>query len=106
MILKSAVINALFLLSPVIRQQQAIGLLAVQPRTEAAVQAFGNQIQNAAGLALVKQHVRMADNAFTMIKVFHIGDSHVKSGFFSEPLMQKLNDYYGRKYNGKLFFNF
>jgi lysophospholipase L1-like esterase len=41
-----------------------------------------------------------------LIKVLHIGDSHIKAGIFSQQLMEKLNDYYSEKYHGNLFFNF
>ena len=41
-----------------------------------------------------------------MLNVLHIGDSHIKSGLYSQPLMQKLNDYYTSKKRGNLFFNF
>jgi lysophospholipase L1-like esterase len=105
MILKSTLINALFLLS-LVKQQPVVREMAINSLVDIVTQNFDNQIQNASELALVKQRVRMANSSLTMIKVLHIGDSHVKSGLFSEPLMQKLNDYYGQKYNGKLFFNF
>jgi lysophospholipase L1-like esterase len=109
MILKSILINALFLLSPVIKQQTVVSKMAIKPAvglSNAITQNFDDQIHNGNELDLVKQRIRMAGNALTMIKVLHIGDSHVKSGFFSEVIMQKLNDYYGQKYNGRLFFNF
>ena len=105
MILKSTLINALFLLS-LVKQQPVVRQMASNSSVEIPTQNFNNQIQNASELDLVKQRIRMANSSLTMIKVLHIGDSHVKSGFFSESLMQKLNDYYGQKYNGKLFFNF
>jgi lysophospholipase L1-like esterase len=105
MILKSILINFLFLLSPVIKQQTVVGKTAMDMSVVIPTQDFDNQIHNANGLDLVRQRIHMANTALTMIKVLHIGDSHVKSGFFSEVIMQKLNDYYGQKYNGRLFFN-
>lgn len=106
MILKSILINFLFLLSPVIKQQTVVSKMAINRTVAIPLQDFDNQIHNASGLDLVKQRIHMANTVLTMIKVLHIGDSHVKSGFFSEVIMQKLNDYYGQKYNGRLFFNF
>jgi lysophospholipase L1-like esterase len=108
MILRSTLINVLFLLT-LVKPQPVTNSLVVNDPVETkniVTQSFTNQIQNASGLDLVRQRIRMANSSFTMIKVVHIGDSHVKSGFFSEVLMQKLNDYYAQKYNGKLFFNF
>jgi lysophospholipase L1-like esterase len=106
MILKSILINALFLLSPVIKQQPVANKMANDIAVGIPAQNFDDQIYNASGLDLVRQRIHMANTSLTMIKVLHIGDSHVKSGFFSEAIMQKLNDYYGQKYNGRLFFNF
>ncbi|HMG82077.1 MAG TPA: GDSL-type esterase/lipase family protein [Ferruginibacter sp.] len=96
----------MFLLSPVIKQSIIASKTAINSSIETPTQNFDDQIHNANGLDLVKQRIRMANSSLTMIRVLHIGDSHVKSGFFSEPFMQKLNNYYGQKYNGRLFFNF
>ncbi|HTB51346.1 MAG TPA: SGNH/GDSL hydrolase family protein [Ferruginibacter sp.] len=107
--MKSALINVLFLLTPVIKQKPVVYQMGIGSfiaiKKDLPVN-FTNQIQNANGLDLVKQRIRMAASSSIMIRVLHIGDSHVKSGFFSQPVMQKLNDYYGQKYNGRLFFNF
>ena len=67
---------------------------------------MGNVINNAFSLAPLQNKIRRADTAQTLINVLHIGDSHIKSGFYSEPFMQKLNQYYMQRYGGKLFFNF
>ena len=47
-----------------------------------------------------------ADSSLVLIKVLHIGDSHIRSGYFSQPFMEKLNRYYAEKFQGHLFFNF
>lgn len=66
----------------------------------------GNIISNASTFFPIQNKVSSSLSSQTVIKVLHIGDSHVKSGFFSEPLMQKLNSYYSQRYQNKLFFNF
>jgi len=67
---------------------------------------LGNVINNPQALYGLQKAVRRADTAQTVINVLHIGDSHIKSGLYSQPFMQKLNEYYSRRYRGKLFFNF
>ena len=71
-----------------------------------AGQPAGNQIINGYALQAIKNKVRRADSSMVLIKVLHIGDSHIKSGFFSQPFMEKLNAFYAQKYRGNLFFNF
>ena len=66
----------------------------------------GNAITNCYGLQEIRNKIRRSDSSMVLIKVLHIGDSHVKSGYFSQPFMEKLNAYYSRKYRGNLFFNF
>ena len=70
------------------------------------MQAIGNQIINAYALQPLKNKMRKADSSLSLIKVLHIGDSHVKSGYFSEHFMEKLNAFYAQRYRGNLFFNF
>lgn len=67
---------------------------------------IGNQINNGFGLQPIRDKMNQVDSVLTMIKVLHIGDSHIKSGYFSQPFMEKLNAYYAQKYKGNLFFNF
>ena len=67
---------------------------------------FGNQINNGTALQVMKKKFRRFDSAMALIKVLHIGDSHVKSGFFSEHFMERLNAFYAQRYRGNLFFNF
>lgn len=107
MSLKNILISTIFLLSPVIKHPPVASKTAINIPVEKNIgtQNFDNQIYNPDELNLVKQRIQMANTALTLIKVVHIGDSHVKSGFFSEVFMQKLNNYYGQKYNGRLFFN-
>src|ERR1700679_2774161 len=109
MILKNALISLLLLVSPAFLLQKTIAKKKVADNSietkNATTQIIGNQINNANGLYLVKQRLRMADSSLTLIRVLHIGDSHVKSGMFSQPFIQKLNEYYAQKYNGRLFFN-
>ncbi|UAY52425.1 DUF459 domain-containing protein [Ferruginibacter albus] len=81
-----------------------IALLAfVKP---AAGQNIGNQIMNEQELKPIKEKINNADSLPTLIKVLHIGDSHIKGGVFSQQFMEKLNNYYTGKYHGNLFFNF
>jgi len=70
------------------------------------MQAMGNQIMNAYELQPLKSKMRRADSSLALIKVLHIGDSHVKSGYFSEHFMERLNAFYAQRYRGNLFFNF
>ncbi len=74
--------------------------------TSVSVNQPGNAITNCYGLQAIRNKIRRSDSSMVLIKVLHIGDSHVKSGYFSQPLMEKLNAYYARKYHGNLFFNF
>jgi len=74
--------------------------------TDPGMQPIGNQITNAYGLQPLKNKLRRADSSLSLIKVLHIGDSHVKSGYFSEHFMERLNAFYAQRYRGNLFFNF
>jgi lysophospholipase L1-like esterase len=69
-------------------------------------QNIGNEIMNDRELQLIKDKVNNADSSAQLIKVLHIGDSHIKAGIFSQQFMEKLNDYYSEKKHGNLFFNF
>lgn len=69
-------------------------------------QAIGNEIINGFALESVMNKINRADSSMVMIKVLHIGDSHIKSGYFSQSFMEKLNAFYAQKYRGNLFFNF
>ena len=74
--------------------------------TDPGMQAIGNQIMNAYELQPLKNKMRKADSSLALIKVLHIGDSHVKSGYFSEHFMERLNAFYAQRFRGNLFFNF
>lgn len=68
---------------------------------------LGNIITNCNSLYACRKIINSFDNtSLHLVNVLHIGDSHLKSGFYSEPLMQKLNNYYGPLKNGNLFFSF
>ena len=69
-------------------------------------QNIGNRILNEASLKPIKEKISNADSSDVLIKVLHIGDSHIKGGIFSQQFMEKLNSYYAEKYHGNLFFNF
>ncbi len=75
------------------------------PNTKEGVNA-PNMINNAEGLYPLRALMNRAGSGQTVINVLHIGDSHIKSGLYSQPFMQKLNSFYARRYNNKLFFNF
>ncbi|MBK7882815.1 MAG: hypothetical protein IPJ81_02495 [Chitinophagaceae bacterium] len=74
--------------------------------TVATSQEIGNKINNPQGLQSIKNKIANIDSSLVVIKVLHIGDSHLKSGYFSQPFMEKLNTYYLQKFNGSVFFNF
>ena len=69
-------------------------------------QYSGKIFNNPTALNALKNKISQAGSSLVSIKVLHIGDSHVKSGYFSEPFMEKLNSYYAQKYSGNLFFTF
>lgn len=48
-----------------------------------------SKINNATGMASIRNKVRKNDTSFIMIKVLHIGDSHIKAGFFQKHLLIK-----------------
>ena len=66
---------------------------------------LGNKIYNASSLSTISGKIRSNNNSLTVIKVLHIGDSHVKSGFFAEPIIDKLNSYYVSTLKRNVFFN-
>ena len=76
-----------------------------QPANLLDLQGNINKINNTAGLATIKNKIRRQDSGFKVIKVLHIGDSHIKAGFFSETFINKLNEYYGESYGRNIFFN-
>ena len=65
-----------------------------------------NLINNAEGLYPLRSLMNNAGSGQTVINVLHIGDSHIKSGLYSQPFMKSLNRFYAKRYNNKLFFNF
>ena len=69
-------------------------------------QNIGNRINNEQELQPISNKIKNAGESRVLIKVLHIGDSHIKAGIFSQQFMEKLNGYYARQYNGNLFFNF
>jgi lysophospholipase L1-like esterase len=76
---------------------QPINLLESQGRM--------NRIYNTTGLATIRNKVRKTDSTFIVIKVLHIGDSHIKAGFFSETFIDKMNAWYGQTLNRNIFFS-
>lgn len=71
-----------------------------------AKQQLGNTIVNGNALQPLKNKMYKADSSLVLIKVLHIGDSHIKSGYFSQHFMERLNAFYAQKFRGNLFFNF
>ena len=67
---------------------------------------FDNTIVNGYALQSIRNKIKRADSSLVLIKVLHIGDSHIKAGYFSQAFMEKLNARYAKKYRGNLFFNF
>lgn len=64
-----------------------------------------NKINNAAGLVTLKNKINGSTSSFVIIKVLHIGDSHVKSGYFAEPVIDKLNAFFVQSLKKNIFFN-
>ena len=108
--MRSLLVNSFFLLFPFAMQNklQLTGPVkdVVQVKNMMPGQRPGNQITNGYALQSVKNKMHRKDSSLVLIKVLHIGDSHVKSGYFSQPFMEKLNAFYAQKYRGNLFFNF
>lgn len=107
--MKSMLISSLFLLFPgAIKNNLYLdagsSIKTAQPAM--ASQQISNQITNGRALQPIADKISKADSALVVIKVLHIGDSHLKSGYFSQPFMEKLNLEYAQKFNGNLFFNF
>ena len=75
-------------------------------QTYNTTQQVSNQITNGQALQPLKEKINKIDSSLVLIKVLHIGDSHLRSGHFSQPFMEKLNKEYAAKFNGNLFFNF
>ena len=108
--MKSMLISSLFLLFPgTITTKLYTGNINEDKKTSetvATLQEIGNKINNPQGLQSIKNKISNIDSSLVVIKVLHIGDSHLKAGYFSQPFMEKLNTYYLQKFNGSVFFNF
>jgi lysophospholipase L1-like esterase len=105
MILKNILISSLFLLC----HSPGKDSLPVSnnANTEIAPAEMGrNELSNASGLRAISDKIAGADSSAVLLKVMHIGDSHIKAGFFSQELMKKLNAYYASKYRRNIFFDF
>ncbi len=100
--LKNILISSLLLLLPFVPKN----LSAAKVETAVGMQPIGNQIMNEQELQSLKDKISNAASSPVLIKVLHIGDSHIKGGVFSQQFMQKLNAYYANKYQSNLFFNF
>jgi lysophospholipase L1-like esterase len=108
--MKSLIISSLILLfSHTIKNRTHVIFSKEDPATGKTIVAggqIGNQVMNGYELQNIKNKMHKTDSSLVVIKVLHIGDSHVKSGFFSEHFMERLNAFYAQKYRGNLFFNF
>jgi lysophospholipase L1-like esterase len=105
MILKNILVSSLFLL------YQPSGKTSFRYLNSASdihitVDIPRNEMSNISGLRSISDKIAAADSSTVLLKVMHIGDSHIKAGFFSEQLMEKLNAYYTAKYCGNIFFDF
>jgi len=103
MILKNILISSLLLLFPFVPKNLCAEKNNLKP---VALQNMDNQIMNAQELQPLKDKISSAASSPVLIKVLHIGDSHIKGGVFSQQFMQRLNAYYAAKYHNNLFFNF
>lgn len=64
-----------------------------------------NRINNANGLAILKAKIRRKDSVLKLIKVLHIGDSHIKGGILSETFISRMNEWYSKTMHYNIFFN-
>ena len=108
--MKSLVISSFILLFPFAMKNELHSACPVSctvpEKNNMSGGQFNNSIINGYALQSIKNKIRKADSSLVLIKVLHIGDSHVKSGYFSQTFMEKLNSYYAEKFRGHLFFNF
>src|ERR1700753_475849 len=88
------------------KMKNSLLFLFVVACSHLSAQNIGNRIMNDVELQPIKDKINNADSSAQLIKVLHIGDSHIKAGIFSQAFMEKLNDYYAEKRHGNLFFNF
>lgn len=78
--------------------------LALSAKLETASNPLGNQIINGMSLQPLRLKISKA-RQLSVIKILHIGDSHIKSGLFSEPFIANLNRIYVNQLNKNVFFN-
>lgn len=77
---------------------------ALPTRLETPVNQLGNQIINGMALQPLRLKISRAKQ-LSVIKILHIGDSHIKSGFFSEPFIANMNRIYVNQLKRNVFFN-
>ena len=99
--MKSLVISSFILLFPFAMKNELHSACPVSctvpEKNNMSGGQFNNSIINGYALQSIKNKIRKADSSLVLIKVLHIGDSHVKSGYFSQTFMEKLNSYYAEK---------
>ena len=61
--------------------------------------SYSNKLEGADNLQAFKQKLLALQEGSGLIKILHLGDSHVKSGFFSETFADSLNRYLSRLYH-------
>ena len=76
-----------------------------QPNNLFGLQHGINKIYNAGGIGGLKIKMRKSNSQLTVIKVLHIGDSHIKAGYLSETFINKMNGWYGETLQKNIFFN-
>lgn len=64
-----------------------------------------NRIINTGGLSTLRNKIRKKDSVLKVVKVLHIGDSHIKAGFLSETFIDRMNAWYGQTLHSNIFFN-
>ena len=79
--------------------------IAMKPDTAKNRQLL-NMISNPQGLNNFRRLLTVKDSGLTLLNVLHIGDSHLKSGYYSQPFMEKLNAHFSKYGKGSVFFNF
>jgi lysophospholipase L1-like esterase len=106
MILKNILISSLFLLCHSPGKDSIPVLNNANTAIITPAEMGCNELSNVSGLRAISDKIAGADTSAVLLKVMHIGDSHIKAGFFSQQLMEKLNAYYASKYRRNIFFDF
>lgn len=70
-----------------------------QPIGAPPVFTGSNVLQNTEGLKAIAGKVETISDSNAHLRILHLGDSHVKSGFFSEAFVDSLNSFFSQALN-------